>query len=354
MATREPVIDVHHHFMPRAVFDRLKAEAGGQRRLSNDYISISLSEDLHDVSQHLRVMDDAGVDSAVLTYSGVSLLGPEVCRLLNDGFAAVGREAPGRFLEAVHVSLNDPHAVIELERCVADLDPVAVALPTSELGKNLDDPTLVPLWQCIVETGLPVILHPTLLPPGASRDYALERSCARPFETTLAAVRIAYGVAPKVKGLRIILPHLGGTCIFLRGRLGMFFDSREALLTGALPKTMSELKELGQTSAFDAIWSCFYYDTAGSGGWAPAAKMALDVVGPSRLVFGSDYPLEVRSSNAMQEMIEMIDSLPLSAESKTAIKNGNARNLLFPAASTQHGIRCSHIGAKDEKSTTGN
>src|SRR5258706_12098161 len=104
-------------------------------------------------------MDEAGIGSAVLPDSGVSLLGAEVCRLLNDGFAAVGRETQGRFLEAVHVSLHDPKAVAELERCVSDLKPVAVALPTSERGKNLDDPSLLLLWQCIAETGLPVILH---------------------------------------------------------------------------------------------------------------------------------------------------------------------------------------------------
>jgi len=326
---RDPVIDLHHHFLPRAVFDHLKAEAGGKRRLNNEYISISLSEDLYDAAQHLRVMDEAGVDSAVLTYSGVSLLGPDVCRLLNDGFAEVRRAAPGRFLEAVHVSLHDTCAVAELERCVADLDPVAIALPTSERGKYVDDPTLLRLWQCIAVTGLPVILHPALLPPGASRDYALERSCARPYETTLAAVRIAYGVAPKVPGLRVVLPHLGGTSIFLRGRLGMFFDSREPSFIGGFPKTVREQEALGLTDDFDSAWSCFYYDTAGSGGWGPAAKMALEVVGPSRLVFGSDYPLEVRASHAMREMIEMIDSLPTSAENKAAIKYGNGRRLLF-------------------------
>jgi predicted TIM-barrel fold metal-dependent hydrolase len=330
---RDPVIDLHHHFLPRAVFDRLKAEAGGGRRLSNDYISLTLSEDLHDAGQHLRVMDEAGVDSAVLTYSGVSLLGPEVCRLLNDGFAEVARQAPGRFLEAVHVSLHDSAAIAELERCVRDLKPVAIALPTSERGKELDDPSLLRLWQSIADTGLPVILHPALLPRGASRDYALERSCARPFETTLAAVRIAYGVAPKVPGLRVVLPHLGGTSIFLHGRLAMFFDPREASLIGAFPKTVDEQKALGQASAFDAVWSCFYYDTAGSGGWAPAAKMALEVAGPSRLVFGSDYPLEVRAGGAMREMIEMIDSLPTSHENKAAIKAGNGRRLLFPSPS---------------------
>jgi hypothetical protein len=33
------VIDVHHHFLPRAVFDELRAQAGGARRLVNDRIS---------------------------------------------------------------------------------------------------------------------------------------------------------------------------------------------------------------------------------------------------------------------------------------------------------------------------
>lgn len=328
MTKGAPVIDLHHHFLPRAIFDRLKAEAGGRRRLDTDDISITLSEDLHDAAQHLRVMDEAGVDSAVLTYSGVSLLGAEVCRLLNDGFADASRQAPGRFLQAVHVSLHDPGATAELERCVRDLDPVAVALPTSERGKQLDDPSLLRLWRCIAENGLPVILHPALLPPGASRDYALERSCARPFETTQAAVRVAYGVATKVSGLRIVLPHLGGTCLFLRGRLAMFFDAGEPSLVSRRPMTVTEQREGGHSPGFEAAWSCFYYDTAGSGGWAPAAQLALEVVGPSRLVFGSDYPLEVRAGGAMREMIGMIDSLPTSPESKAAIKGGNGRSLL--------------------------
>ena len=40
------VVDVHHHFLPKAVFDDLKAEAKGARRLVNDRISITLTDDL--------------------------------------------------------------------------------------------------------------------------------------------------------------------------------------------------------------------------------------------------------------------------------------------------------------------
>src|SRR5688572_18861248 len=69
------VIDVHHHFLPRPVFDALKAEAGGGVRLVNDRISITLRDDLYSVEAHLQAMDEGQVETAVLTYSGVSLLG---------------------------------------------------------------------------------------------------------------------------------------------------------------------------------------------------------------------------------------------------------------------------------------
>ncbi len=53
------VIDVHHHFLPRAVYDALKAEAGGGVRLVNDRISITLRDELCSVEAHLRTMDEA-------------------------------------------------------------------------------------------------------------------------------------------------------------------------------------------------------------------------------------------------------------------------------------------------------
>jgi predicted TIM-barrel fold metal-dependent hydrolase len=69
--------------------------------------------------------------------------------------------------------------------------------------------------------------------------------------------------------------------------------------------------------------------------------MALDVVGSSRLVFGSDYPLEVRTADGMQEMIAMIDALPAPA-SRAAIKSGNARDLLFAKRPHERHASCAH------------
>ena len=323
------VIDVHHHFLPKAVFDDLKAQAGGARRLINDRISLTLSEDLHDVNTHLQTMDEGGVDAAVLTYSGVSTLGMDTCRQLNEGFAAIQQAHKGRLYGSAHVPLTDPeHAPAELERAVRELGLVAVGLPTSDCGATLDMPALAPLWRKISELDKPVILHPALLPQGASTDWGMERSCSRPFDTTLAAVRIMNGVFPEFPNLRFVLPHAGGTSIFLRGRISMFFAPPQVPNpTPELAKTQREQKAMGIDRVFEERWAKFYFDTAGNGGWAPVIEWAAEVVTPARLMFGSDYPLESHSGATVRELTDMLASLRLNREGKQAIAGLNASKL---------------------------
>jgi aminocarboxymuconate-semialdehyde decarboxylase len=323
------VVDVHHHFLPKPVFDDLKAEANGAKRLVNDKISITLSESLHSVQTHLQAMDEGGVDTAILTYSGVSTLGMAVCRQLNDGFAAIQRDNPGRLYGAAHVSLTNPgEAPRELERAVRELGLVAVALPTSDGAATLDMPELAPLWRKITELDTPIILHPALLPQGASTDWGMERSCSRPFDTTLAAVRIMNGVFPEFPNLKFVLPHTGGTSIFLRGRISMFFAPPEVPNpTPDLAKTQRDQQAMGLADVFEERWGKFYFDTAGNGGWAPLVKWAAEVVGADRIIFGSDYPLESYSGETVRELVEVLGGLALPRASKQAIAGKNALEL---------------------------
>lgn len=326
------VVDVHHHFLPRAVFELLKAQAGGAPRLVNDQISLTLSESLPQVDTHLQTMAEGGVDAAILTYSGVSTLGAEVCRLLNDGLAEVQRDAAGVLYGAAHVYLRDDQAPRELERAIGDLGLVAVGIPTSEGEMGLDDPSLGPVWDAIERLGRPVILHPTLRPLGSTTDYGLERACARPFDTTIAAARLAYGVLPRHPRLTFVLPHVGGTTVFLRGRLAMFFQPGEGGPAGlrawqGMAKTVREQRGSGLDQQFQQIWSRFYLDTAGTGGWSPAVEMGLRVSGAERMLFGSDYPLESHSGATVGELVEMVRGLPVAEGERDAILGGNAHKL---------------------------
>ena len=321
------VIDMHHHFLPEVVVDRLRRMAGGAPRLVDERISITLSPLLADVDAHLDAMTAAGVATALLTYSGVSVLGPEVCRDLNDGLAAVEAGHPDRFRAAAHVDPADPAAADELERCVSELGFGVVALPCSAPGITLDSPSLDPLWSVVAERDLPVVLHPAMLPKGASVDYGLERSCARPFDTTEAAVRLICGVLPRHPTLRVVLPHCGGTAVFLKGRLSMFFG-RPGEPTPSMPRTRSEQRREGLDAVFGALWSRLWFDTAGTGGWEEVVAFTASVVGTDRLMFGSDFPLESHSAATMEELVAMVAGLPLAEADRAAIARGTAADLL--------------------------
>lgn len=317
---------MHHHFLPERVLDRLRRLAGGAPRLVNEVISITLSPLLADGEAHLSAMDAAGIGTALLTYSGVSVLGAELCRELNSELARVESEHPSRFRAAAHVDLDDPAAPDELRRCVGELGFGAVALPCSTPQTVLDHPSLDLLWAAVGELDLPVILHPALLPSGATPEHGLERSCARPYDTTVAAVRLLRGVLPRFPTLRFVLPHCGGTSVFLQGRIRMFFG-RPGEPPPALPRTLAEQRAEGLDDVFDRLWAQLWFDTAGTGGWEPAVQFAASVVGAERLMFGSDYPLESHSAVTLRELVDMMEGLPLPPADRELIAGGTARRL---------------------------
>ena len=79
MTATELIVDVHHHYMPPALFDRLAKQAGGRRIVTNE-ISLTLNPSRKDLDAHLRVMDEAGVNVAILT-DQVQVMGADVARI---------------------------------------------------------------------------------------------------------------------------------------------------------------------------------------------------------------------------------------------------------------------------------
>jgi len=84
----ELIVDVHHHFMPPTVFDRLAQQAGGKRIVTNE-ISLTLHPSRKDLEAHIQCMDEAGITVSILT-DQVQVMGAEVARSLNDGIAEAG------------------------------------------------------------------------------------------------------------------------------------------------------------------------------------------------------------------------------------------------------------------------
>jgi predicted TIM-barrel fold metal-dependent hydrolase len=325
---KPPVIDVHHHYLPPDICVELRERAGGQPRLNDGTVSMSVTGNLDDVDSHLEVMDAAGVDLAVLSYSGVSVYGTEFCRRLNKGMAKLTEAEPDRFRGCLHVAINEPEqAADEISRSASELGLSIVALATSADGVELDDPRLVAMWEIIARLSLPVILHPPLGSRWAPAEYSLERSCARPIETTMAMVRLINAVLPRFGGLTFIAPHCGGAAPCLRGRIEMFYDGGQASSSGP-PRTRREQAQAGLSGKFQNGWERFYFDTAGTGGWAPIVSMTGQVVGTDRLMFGSDYPLESHSVATYTELKEMLADIDWPPAVLAAVTGGNAERVL--------------------------
>jgi hypothetical protein len=121
MASAEFIVDVHHHYMPATLFDRLAAQAGGRRIVTNE-ISLTLHPSRKDLEAHLSVMDAAGVTVSILT-DQVQVLGAEVARLLNDGIAELN-ESTRRVSAAAFIclSMSRMRQNVELERGIDEWD----------------------------------------------------------------------------------------------------------------------------------------------------------------------------------------------------------------------------------------
>ncbi|HEX2228022.1 MAG TPA: amidohydrolase family protein, partial [Candidatus Binatia bacterium] len=233
MTHAEMIVDVHHHYMPAVLFDRLAAQAGGKRIVTRE-ISLTLHPSRKDLASHLQTMDEAGVSVSILT-DQVQVMGADVARALNDGVAEVQHKYPTRFRSAIHLPVHEPPAAQrELERGIHDLGLRAVALLACHLEIQLDNPIMFPLYELIQKHNLPIIIHPQSKPTGSETTYNLDRCVFRPLETTQAIVRVMNAVLPRYPELRFVMPHLGGATSSLKGRMMAFFETEDA----AIPQDM--------------------------------------------------------------------------------------------------------------------
>jgi predicted TIM-barrel fold metal-dependent hydrolase len=199
---------------------------------------------------------------------------------------------------------------------------------------NLDDPLMDSIWESAQRLHTPIILHPALLPKGAETDYGMERSIARPTDTTKAATRIIHNVFERYPELTFVLPHLGGTFAFLKGRIAMFYEHPAAPKPPDLQGyalTASQQQEIGLNRLFEERFRRFYVDTAGTGAWPQAVKMTAEVFGADRMVVGSDFPLEAKTGPEMAEVIACIYHIGLSNAEVRQVEATNAEQLLAAA-----------------------
>ena len=108
-----------------------------------------------------RVMDEAGVETSVLTLAAPQPSSAKVVRQTNETAARIKKEHPGRFMFCAALPLPDVSKAIEEAKYALDvLKADGIKLATNVDGQYLGAPELDTLFSVLNERKAIVILHP--------------------------------------------------------------------------------------------------------------------------------------------------------------------------------------------------
>lgn len=323
------IVDFHNHFYPPAYIAALRDDPHGAVTVSTDANGNPV---LHspgdanfavpphrDIDVREKVLEQEGIDTQVLTFTspGVHVHPPEQAvahaRLVNDAFAAIVRERPGRFTSLATLPLNDPAAsVAELGRVMDTLEFRGVMLFGNVNGTPLSDRRFWPVYEAADERNAVCYIHPTHpLGVEAMSEYWLMPLVGFPFDTTLAAASLVFsGVVERFPRIRWVLGHLGGAIPYLAERLDRGYRAFSTCRANITRPPSEYLKS-------------FYYDTVN---FDPRAlRFAIEFAGVSQILAGSDFPHQIGS---LRLMVESIEAVGLPAGDREKILGGNAARLL--------------------------
>ncbi|MCH7475881.1 MAG: amidohydrolase [Gemmatimonadetes bacterium] len=321
------IIDFHNHYYPPEYIEELRRGPSNYRVTTDDDGNPVLHSPgdknfivpgHRDIEFRERVLDEAGVDKQVLTFTapGTLIETPErsaqLARKVNDALLEIASERSDRFTALATLPLNDAAASLtEFER-VTELGFKGCMLFSNANGVALADERFWPLYEKASNANAVMYIHPTY-PVGveAMTDYWLMPLVGFLFDTTLAAAHLVFsGVVERYPGIRWVLGHLGGAIPYIAERLDRGYAAY-ADCRAEIPKPPSEyLKN-------------FYYDTVNFD--VNALEFAIDFAGADHILAGSDYPHQIGS---LERMLQSIDKLDLSAEAKAGILGGNAARIL--------------------------
>jgi aminocarboxymuconate-semialdehyde decarboxylase len=321
-------IDIHAHFVPEEYLRLIESEGephGLRLRPGSTGPLIMIGQTpigpitagYHNLDLRLKEMDANRVRVHALSlmppmvYWGDGSLGLRLARLVNDAMAEANRLHPDRFVFFATLPMQDPEAAAnEVNRAVTELGCRGIYLGTNVRGKELSDPSFLPVFERIHTLGAPIFLHP-LNVIGSQRltNYYLHNLLGNPFDTAVAAANLIFsGLLDRFPKLTVCLPHAGGALPYLIGRLNRGWKVRTECKTLKKPPS-SYLRR-------------FTYDTISH---APESlQYLIKLVGADRVMMGSDYCFDM----GYRRPVEVVGALKLNRADQEKILGRNAMRLL--------------------------
>ncbi|WP_455353226.1 amidohydrolase family protein [Streptomyces sp. SYSU K217416] len=213
-------------------------------------------------------------------------------------------------------------------------DPAFVGLITTSSvhGELLGSPRADSFFALAAEAGVPVLVHAPAEPIGTEQvdDIGFVEQIGRFGDVTMGMAMIAFaGWLEKYPGLRLIGATGGGALALLPERLQTAARPRHWGGGGAAPSAPAAAPAASAPPAAvppaadpGAALRRMYVDTSP---FSPAhLSLNAEVLGPERMLFGTDSP---PMSVPLEELMRMIEKLPLDKASQQLILGGNAEAL---------------------------
>jgi len=234
--------------------------------------------------------------------------GASWARFLNEHATGLSGD-DGRLLPLATVPLQDGDLAAEEVVVARDAGFVGLAIGTTAGERELDDPALAPFWDAVAESSMPLFLHPMLARENRriGDDFALglANSAGRIVDTTIAVSRLLFsGTLTARPGLRILVAHGGASIPYILGRLRRTHE--------ITPEVTADPLEGFRRLYFDSL----LYDP-------DALRFLVEVVGPARVLLGSDYPFPNRDPEPRRIVAEVLGG----GETERAVLGENAIEL---------------------------
>ena len=308
------LIDTHHHFYP-PTYQKAQIDWEDAHKVPHFGTQSAWTP-----QNDLEAMDKNGITTSVLSLASTpgvwfdqgAAKAHDWARLCCDFAAQMVRDHPGRYGLFAPLSMLDIDATLkEIEYVFDTLKADGINLQSNYGDKWLGHPFFKPVMEELNRRKAVIFVHPLVANCCGNLSVGTFPAVIEvPHDTTRTVVSLLLsGVFTRLRDIKWIFSHGGGTIPFLAGRIEAFYDKRGRAPNGFAP------------DGIEAVFRGLYYDTANA--THPAAMAALTkLVAVSQITYGTDYPY------FPLDQIESLRRLGLSAADLTAIGSGNAGRLL--------------------------